>query len=389
MTFDHTDDERSSEDGRTAHDEALSPDRAPTHDRARAHEESQPLSNGSINAEPSTPHDAPNGDEPVDAAPGWSRYIHSRWTSMRSWRRSRDAPPNPKTAFVLAGGGSRGAVQVGMLGELVERGIRADRVFGASVGAINGAAYAGNPSQEGIERMAGIWRALKGTDVFPRSALHGPWAFLQKRASVHSNSGLRAIIEAGIDFESLQDTTIPFEVVTTSLTDGRERWITHGNAVEAILASSAIPSIFPPVVIDGDVLVDGGVVNNVPISRAMGAGCTRIYVLLCGPLHYHPPLPKRPAEAALTAFFVAVHARFVRELAMLPPGIEVVVFSGGGEPSAQYRDFSATAELIEEGRAEVAEVLDRYAGTSQDLAPHRPSAPSPERRPPRTPTAAP
>ena len=111
-----------------------------------------------------------------------------------------------------------------------------------------------------------------------------------------------------------------------------------------------------------------------PISRALSAGCDRIYVLLCGPLHYHPPPPKRPAEAALTAFFVAVHARFVRELAALPPGVEVVVFSGGGDPSGQYRDFSATAALIEEGRAEVNDVLDRYAGTTHDLAvAHAPS----------------
>jgi NTE family protein len=259
-----------------------------------------------------------------------------------------------------------------MLDALCDRGIRPDRVFGASVGAINGAAYAGDPTKEGIERMCRIWRDLKGTDIFPRSALDGPWAFFQKRASVHSNSGLRAIIEAGIDFEHLEDTTIPFEVVTTSLTDGRERWLAHGDAIQSILASSAIPSIFPPVVIDGDVLIDGGVVNNVPISRAILTGCTRIYVLLCGPLHFHPPPPRRPAEAALTAFFVAMHARFVRELAMLPPGVEVVVFNGGGEPSAQYRDFSATATLIEEGRTEVADVLDRYAGTSQDLSPHRP-----------------
>jgi NTE family protein len=254
-----------------------------------------------------------------------------------------------------------------MLAELVDRGIRADRVFGASVGAINGASYAGNPTKEGIAKMAAIWTNLRGTDIFPRGALDGPWAFLQKRAAVHSNAGLRAIIEAGIDFEDLQDAVIPVEVVTTSLTDGRERWIGHGNALNAVLASAAIPSIFPPVVIDGDVLVDGGVVNNVPISRAIQAGCTRIFVLLCGPLHYHPRQPKRPAEAALTAFFVAIHARFVRELAMLPPGVEVVVFSGGGEPSAQYRDFSGTAALIEEGRSEVAEVMNRYAGTSHAL----------------------
>jgi NTE family protein len=295
----------------------------------------------------------------------WSDRLRARWASRRAATGVTDQ--SPRTAFVLAGGGSRGAVQVGMLAELIERGVRADRVFGASVGAINGAAYAGNPTREGVENMAEIWRKLKGTDIFPRAALDGPWAFLQKRAAVHANTGLRAIIEAGIEFENMQETAIPFEVVTTSLTDGRERWIGHGPAMEAILASSAIPSIFPPVTIDGDVLVDGGVVNNVPISRAIAAGCTRIYVLLCGPLHYHPRPPKRPAEAALTAFFVAIHARFVRELAMLPPGIEVVVFSGGGEPSAQYRDFSATSSLIEEGRVEVAEVLDRYAGTSQAL----------------------
>ncbi len=297
----------------------------------------------------------------------WSERIRSRWANRASHSTDVTATEGPRTAFVLAGGGSRGAVQIGMLAELVDRGIRADRVFGASVGAINGAAYASNPTKEGIAKMATIWTNLTGTDIFPRGALDGPWAFLQKRAAVHSNAGLRSIIEAGIDFEDLQDSVIPVEVVTTSLTDGRERWIGHGNALNAILASAAIPSIFPPVIIDGDVLVDGGVVNNVPISRAIQAGCTRIFVLLCGPLHYHPRQPRRPAEAALTAFFVAIHARFVRELAMLPPGVEVVVFSGGGEPSGQYRDFSGTAALIQEGRTEVAEVMDRYAGTSHAL----------------------
>ena len=303
------------------------------------------------------------------ATPGWPARLRSRWERRRDARDGRHAPVPQRTAFVLAGGGSRGAVQVGMLDELIRRGIRADRVFGASVGAINGASYAGNPTLEGIARMETIWRDVKGTDIFPRGTFDGPWAFLQKRAAVHANTGLRQIIEAGVEYENLEDATIPVEVVTTSLTDGRERWIAHGPAVEAVLASSAIPSIFPPVTIDGDMLVDGGVVNNVPISRALAARCDRIYVLLCGPLHYHPRPPRRPAEAALTAFFVAIHARFVRELASLPPGVEVVVFSGGGDPSGQYRDFSATASLIEEGRAEVADVLDRYVGTSHQLAP--------------------
>jgi NTE family protein len=225
-----------------------------------------------------------NPDPDDHPALGWSHRLGARWTDRRRrWARARDAadavdaaadgaPPPARTAFVLAGGGSRGAVQVGMLSELIRRGIKADRVYGASVGAINGGAYAGDPTLEGIEHMADIWRGIKATDIFPRAALDGPWAFFQKRDAVHANSGLRRIIEAGMDYENLQDARIPIEVVTTSLTDGRERWITHGPAIEAIMASSAIPSIFPPVVIDGDVLVDGGVVNNVPISRALAAG---------------------------------------------------------------------------------------------------------------------
>ncbi len=313
------------------------------------------------------------------AAPSsWRERLRARWARRSGGAGSgRNGASPPRTAFVLAGGGSRGAVQVGMLEALIRRGIRPDCVFGASVGAINGAAYAGEPTLEGVARMADVWREVKGTDIFPRGTFDGPWAFLQKRPAVHANTGLRSIVEAGVRYEKLEEATIPIEVVTTSLTDGRERWITHGPAVEAILASAAIPSIFPPITIGGDVLVDGGVVNNVPISRALAAGCERIYVLLCGPLHYHPPPPRRPAEAALTAFFVAIHARFVRELAALPPGVEVIVFSGGGEPAGQYRDFSATAALIEEGRSEVAAVLDRYAGTSHDLGAAPPSAPAP------------
>ena len=311
--------------------------------------------------------------EPSDGASGdgvpplrWSERLRARWGARR-----HDAPGGaeaPRTAFVLAGGGSRGAVQVGMLEELTRRGIRADRVYGASVGAINGAGYAGDPTPEGIARMVEHWLGVKGTEIFPRGTFDGPWAWLQKRAAVHANTGVRAIIEAGVHYENLEDAVVPIEVVATSLTDGHEVWLTHGPAVEAILASTAIPSIFPPVMIDGDVLVDGGVVNNVPISRAQAAGCDRIYVLLCGPLHYRPQAPRRPVEALLASFFVAIHARFVRELAALPPGVEVIVFSGGGEPSGQYRDFSGTASLMEEGRAEVARVLDRHAPTARQLA---------------------
>lgn len=288
------------------------------------------------------------------------------WDRFARRRQEPDVVGPSRTAFVLAGGGTRGAVQVGMLTELVSRGIRADCVYGASVGAVNGAAYAGDPTPSGMEHLQRIWRSLSGDTVFPRSRGHGPWTFFQQRPAVHANSGLRRILEEGLRFERLEDAAVPLEVVATSLHDGRERWLTSGPAIDAVLASAAIPAMFPPVRIGDELLIDGGVVDNVPISRAIDAGATCLYVLLCGPLHYKPRPARRPVEAVLTGLFVAVHARFARELAMVPPGIEVTVFSGGGDPSADYRDFSGTAELIVAGRDEVAAVLDRYAGAAAD-----------------------
>lgn len=250
-----------------------------------------------------------------------------------------------------------------MLAELVDRGVQADRVYGASVGAVNGAAYCGDPTPRGMKELERIWRSVSGEAIFPRTLAQGPWTFFQQRPSVHPNTGLRRIVEEGLRFERLEDAPVPLEVVATSLTDGQERWLTRGPTTEAVLASAAIPAMFPPVEIGDELMIDGGVVDNVPISRAIQHGATLVYVLLCGPLRYQPRPARRPVEAVITAFFVAVHARFARELASLPPGVEVVVFSGGGDPSADYRDFSATAELIDAGRAEVAAVLDRYRGT--------------------------
>ncbi|MGH8980306.1 MAG: patatin-like phospholipase family protein, partial [Acidimicrobiales bacterium] len=286
----------------------------------------------------------------LNREPWWDRVA-------RRGRAGRQAG-TPRTAFVLAGGGNRGAVQVGMLAELVDRGIRADRVYGASVGAVNGAAYSGDPTPAGITHLEAIWRSLSGDTIFPRARGHGPWTFFQQRSAVHPNSGLRDLLEGGLRFDRLQDSEIPFEVVATSLQDGKERWLTEGPAIEAVLASAAIPAIFPPVAIGDDLLIDGGIVDNVPISRAIEHGATRVYVLLCGPRHYRPRPARRPAEAVLTGFFIAVQARFEREITRLPPGVELIVFSGGGDPAGAYRDFSGTPELIAAGRAEVASVLD-------------------------------
>ncbi len=266
----------------------------------------------------------------------------------------------PRTALVLAGGGTRGAVQIGMLQVLTEHGFVPDRIYGSSVGAVNGAAFAGDPTREGVQRMTDIWRSLTRESVYPQGRLHGPWLYVQQRDSVFVNDGLRRVIEEGIGFERLEDAVIPIEVVATSLTDGGERWFTYGPAVEAVLASSAIPAIFPPVEIDGERFIDGSVVDNVPIRRAIDAGATRIVVLLCAPPSFTPVSPRRPVEATLNALLISIHARFARDMALLPPGVEVIVCSGSEDEARDFADFSTTEALIAQGREEASEVVRRY-----------------------------
>ncbi len=284
----------------------------------------------------------------------------SRWLDEQELEDQDPDEDRPRTALVLGGGGTRGAVQIGMLQVLVEHGFVPDRVYGSSVGAVNGAAFAGDPTREGVQRMTEIWRSLTREDVYPQGRLHGPWLYFQQRDSVFANAGLRKVIEEGITFERLEDALIPVEVVATSLTDGRERWFTYGPAVEAVLASSAVPAIFPPVEIDEERFIDGAVVNNVPIRRAIDGGATRIVVLLCSPPSFTPTSPRRPVEAMLNALLISIHARFVRDLAQLPPGVEVIVCSGAEQGVRDFDDFSTTEALIAQGREEASEVIRRY-----------------------------
>ncbi len=277
-----------------------------------------------------------------------------------------------QTALVLAGGSTRGAIQIGMLQVLAEHGFVPDRIYGSSVGAINGVGFAADPTREGVERMTQIWLRIKREDVYPQGRLHGPWLYLQQRDAVYANTGLRAIVEEGFPYERLEDAPVPVEVVATSLADGGERWFTYGPAVDAVLASAAMPAIFPPVEIDGERYIDGGVVDNVPIQRAIDGGppgswyscarprCSSRREPASGrghgqrPVHRHPR-PFRPRHGP------AARGR-------------------GGHPcigpegtTRDFDDFSTTEHLIALGRAEASEVVRRYGlGTIAYPAPPYP-----------------
>jgi NTE family protein len=160
-----------------------------------------------------------------------------------------------RTAFVLARGGSFGAVQVGMLRELVASGVHADFVVGCSVGAINGVHYAGAPDEDGVARLEQIWRGLRRRDIFPLTLGYLLAAFA-RRAHLVDPRGLRALLKRHLPCKTLEEATIPGHVVATSLVTGIAVCFSRGPAIPVILASAAIPTAFPPVRIGDDECID-------------------------------------------------------------------------------------------------------------------------------------
>jgi NTE family protein len=267
---------------------------------------------------------------------------------------------NADTVFVLGGGANRGALQVGMLRALVERNISPDLLVGTSIGAINAVAFAGQASIEGVYLAADIWRRIVVSDVFPRSRFHGTWRFFERREAIYPNDGLRRVVERGIRFEMLEQTPIPVVVVATRLEDGAETWLSSGPAVTSVMASAALPGLYPAVELDGCHYIDGGVVNNVPISVALAARPRRVFVLLCSGLDTAVPAYDRPYEALLAAFNLNLRARLRRDLAATPPNVDVIVLDDPSMAHVDMEDLSRTNEMIELGYHSARQTLDEY-----------------------------
>lgn len=270
------------------------------------------------------------------------------------------------TAFVLSGGASLGAVQVGMLQALAERDIQPDLVFGASAGALNAAWVAGDPTLADLDSLAEIWISLRTRDVFPLQFLTGLLGFVGRRNSLVRADRLHALVGRNLRFERLEDAAIPLSVVTTEVTSGKEIALTRGNAADAIIASAAIPGVFPPLLIDGRLLMDGGVVNNTPISNAIVAGATRIYVL---PTSYACTLERPPRTAlavTLQAISLLIQQRLIEDVKELEGAVDLRVLPPLCPLAISPTDFSHARELIQGARESAGRWLDNIeAGEAQ------------------------
>jgi NTE family protein len=264
----------------------------------------------------------------------------------------------PRTAFVLGGGGNLGAIQVGMLQALADRGVFPDELIGCSVGAINAAALAAEPTKAGVDQMAEMWSELDSDVLCPPGRLSGLWLLTRKYRSLQSNVALRKLLETNLPRRTFEEMAVPLAVVATSLRTGREHWFTRGEVVPAILASAALPALFPPVEIAGERFVDGGVVDNVPISRALASGAQRIFVLHVGNFARPRPEPKRPLDALLQSFSIARNYRFQTETRTAPVGVDLIVLPSIDPGPIRPNDFSRSAELVSRAKAATGTFLD-------------------------------
>ncbi|WP_278235187.1 patatin-like phospholipase family protein [Isoptericola sp. AK164] len=257
------------------------------------------------------------------------------------------------TAFVLGGGGVRGAVQVGMLQALFEADVHPDLIVGTSVGAINGAAVAADPTLSVVDRLLEAWASPTAAAVYAEPWYRQVRHLARSRVHVYDPAKLRALIEEAVgEHRTFADLEVPLVVAAASIERASEHWFDTGPLVEAVLASASVPGAMPPTVVDGEHFVDGGLVNSIPLGEAVRRGATTVYVLQVGRIEEPLTAPRSPSDVAKVAFEISRRHRFHRELADVPADVTVHVLPSGGslpgdEKVRAYKRLDVTRHRIE------------------------------------------
>jgi NTE family protein len=260
---------------------------------------------------------------------------------------------------VFAGGASLGALQVGMLRALYERGITADLLVGTSAGALNAGFVASRPQTVATaDSLARVWRGLQRDDIFPVSMRALVGGLRGQRDHFVEDRALRRLVRRHIEFDDLAQAPTPVHVVAYDIVGAREVRLSDGPALEAILAAASIPGILPPVTIDGRQLIDGGVVNNTPISHAVELGADRIYVLPTRD-RSRPPAraPRSALDAAIHGLSLLMDGRLEADIARYSREADLIVLPAPNPLQVQPSEFGQTSRLIRDARGATHELL--------------------------------
>src|SRR3954469_2805816 len=280
---------------------------------------------------------------------------------------------HPTTAFVLSGGASLGAIQVGMLRALYERDLAPDLIVGTSAGALNGAYIATRPQTVATaDALADVWLHLRRGQVFPLNPLTGLLGFLGTRDHLVPASGLRRLIAHHVECDALEETPLPLHVVAVDVITGEELRLSRGPLPEAILASAAIPAVLPRVPWEDRSLIDGGVANNTPISHAVELGAERIYVLPTGHACALEAPPSGALAMALHAISLLTHRRLIDDIERHRDDARLIVLPPPCPLEIQPIDFSHADELIDRALRDAREFLDSGGEERPTIRMHAP-----------------
>jgi NTE family protein len=256
------------------------------------------------------------------------------------------------TAFVLGGGGLLGAHEVGMLRALAEAGVKPDLVVGTSIGALNGVLVAADPAGA-ADRLSRMWQGEELRLAFSEKFWGRAVRLVRSGTHLHSFESLRQVLAAVLPGPDFADLKLPFQCVAASIENASARWFSGGPVVPAVMASCAVPGLLPPVEIDGAHYFDGGLVDSIPVGRAVMLGASTVYVLQVGRIESPLAVPTKPWEVGLVAFEIARRHRFHEEMSSLPENVRVHVLPTGGDRPApglaqfRYRDKARVGLSIE------------------------------------------
>ena len=240
-----------------------------------------------------------------------------------------------------------------MLRALFEAGITPDLVVGTSVGALNGSLVAAQPEPEVVDRLTSLWQsAAQGREVYGDRAVRQVSRAVRTGTHLYSSEPLRKRLKEELGDLTFEELAVPFQCCAASIERAAEHWFTSGRVVDAVMASAAVPGLLAPARVNGEHFLDGGIVNSIPVGRAVTAGADRIFVLQVGRVERPLKPPKRPWQVARVSFEIARRHRFHKEMGEIPDGVVAHLLPTGGGSAKDdsllaYRSFDAVAARVE------------------------------------------
>lgn len=275
----------------------------------------------------------------------------------------------PRLAVVLGGGATAGAFEVGVIDVLARRGIVPDLLVGTSIGAVNAAFWALNPTPDAGERLLELWLQTNRSVMFPDGPLPMVGRLLQRKGHLTTQQGLERLLRRTLpETATIESARVPLAIVAADADHGRRVVLRTGRLIPAVLASSAIPGLWPPMEVGGQRLVDGGVVGNCDVQAAVEAGMTDVLVVdvMGDGLH-------RPAMdvGEVLERSIAALARRQTELGVLAFGKDarIAVLRPILASRPRFGDFSLTRPLFEAGRESTEAFLARHLGPRRSMRP--------------------